>query len=159
MRHLHDERGIDGSMSRLVAVSNRVAIPRSGKSAGGLAVGLMAAFKEQGGLWFGWSGRTIDGEPGPAKLTTSGNVRFATIDIGEDDFTGYYAGYSNYTLWPMRHFMLCSFSCSRSDHEAYWRVNRLVAERLIPLLQPDDLIWVHDYHLFPLGQTLREAVV
>src|SRR5690606_23453101 len=45
------------------------------------------------------------------------------------------------------------------DHEAYWRVNRLFAERLIPLLQPDDLIWVHDYHLFPLGQTLREAGV
>jgi len=146
-------------MSRLVTVSNRVAIPRSGKSAGGLAVGLLAAFREQGGLWFGWSGRTIDGEPGPAKLTTSGNVRFATIDIGEEDFAGYYTGYSNNTLWPLLHFMLGFFSYSRSEHEAYWRVNRLFANRLIPLLEPDDLIWVHDYQLFPLGQILRESGV
>jgi trehalose 6-phosphate synthase len=146
-------------MSRLVAISNRVAIPRSGKSAGGLAVGLMAAFQQQGGLWFGWSGKTVPHEPGPAKLTTSGNVRFATIDIGEEDFTGYYAGYSNNTLWPLLHFMLGFFSYSRSEHDAYWRVNRLFAERLLPLLAPDDLIWVHDYHLFPLGQALREAGV
>ena len=27
----------------------------------------------------------------------------------------------------------------------------------MPLLQPDDLVWVHDYHLFPLAQKLREA--
>ncbi len=146
-------------MSRIVAVSNRVAIPRSGKSAGGLAVGLMAAFQEQGGLWFGWSGKTIDGEPGPARLTSSGNVRFATIDIDERDFAGYYAGYSNNTLWPLLHFMLGFFSYSRSDHEAYWRVNRLFARRLIPLLEPDDLIWVHDYQLFPLGRALRDAGV
>jgi trehalose 6-phosphate synthase len=144
-------------MSRLVAVSNRVAIPRSGKSSGGLAVGLMAAFQEQGGLWFGWSGKTITEQPGPAKLTTSGRVRFATIDIGEEDFAGYYAGFSNNTLWPLLHFMLGFFSYSRSDHDAYWRVNRLFAERLVPLLEQDDLIWVHDYQLFPLGQVLREA--
>jgi trehalose 6-phosphate synthase len=27
----------------------------------------------------------------------------------------------------------------------------------VPLLEPDDLVWVHDYHLFPLAQKLREA--
>src|SRR5690606_35923694 len=97
-------------MSRLVAVSNRVAMPRSGKSPGGLAVGLMAAFQQQEGLWFGWSGKTTTGEPGPAKLSTAGDVRFATIDIQEDDFTGYYSGFSNDTLWPLLHFMLGFFS-------------------------------------------------
>jgi trehalose-6-phosphate synthase len=25
-----------------------------------------------------------------------------------------------------------------------------------PLIEPDDLVWVHDYHLIPLGQQLRE---
>ena len=27
--------------------------------------------------------------------------------------------------------------------------------RLLPLLRPDDLIWVHDYHLIPLAAELR----
>ncbi len=146
-------------MSRLVAISNRVAIPRSGKPPGGLAVGLLAAFKSRGGLWFGWSGKTTPAEPGAAKLASSGKVQFATIDIGEEDFAGYYSGFSNNTLWPLLHFMLGFFSYSRSDQQAYWRVNHLFANRLMPLLEPDDLIWVHDYQLFPLGQALRAAGV
>ena len=28
-------------------------------------------------------------------------------------------------------------------------------QALKPLLRPDDLIWVHDYHLFPLAEALR----
>jgi trehalose 6-phosphate synthase len=35
-------------------------------------------------------------------------------------------------------------------------VNRYFAQKLLPLLQPNDLIWVHDYHLFPLARHLRE---
>ena len=45
-------------MSRLVVVSNRVAIPGT-SSAGGLAVALQAALEETGGMWFGWSGLPI----------------------------------------------------------------------------------------------------
>jgi len=30
---------------------------------------------------------------------------------------------------------------------------------LQPLLRDDDLIWVHDYHLVPLGRELRELGV
>ncbi|HAB74850.1 MAG TPA: alpha,alpha-trehalose-phosphate synthase, partial [Pantoea sp.] len=44
-------------MSRLVVVSNRIAIPDGKKaSAGGLAVGILDALKSTGGLWFGWNG-------------------------------------------------------------------------------------------------------
>jgi trehalose 6-phosphate synthase len=32
----------------------------------------------------------------------------------------------------------------------------MFADRLQPLLQDDDLVWVHDYHLIPLGQELRQ---
>ncbi|MFD2016051.1 hypothetical protein ACFSJQ_10480 [Vibrio olivae] len=51
-------------MSRLVVVSNRVARPDSlnSGSQGGLAVGVLAAMAEAGGLWFGWNGR-IENRP------------------------------------------------------------------------------------------------
>jgi trehalose 6-phosphate synthase len=47
-------------MARLVVVSNRVAIPdRNGTdSAGGLAVVLRPILKRNGGIWFGWSGKS-----------------------------------------------------------------------------------------------------
>jgi len=144
-------------VSRLVAVSNRVAMPTSGKSAGGLAVGVLAALAEQGGVWFGWSGRTTDTEPGEPKSRKSGKIEYVTVDLNKDDFDGYYNGFSNNSLWPLLHFMLGYFSFSRAQYNAYCRVNEFFARKLVSVLLPDDLIWVHDYHLFPLGAELRRA--
>ncbi|NNC64781.1 MAG: trehalose-6-phosphate synthase [Gammaproteobacteria bacterium] len=146
-------------MSRLIAISNRVAVPKAGKSAGGLAVGVLAALAEHGGVWFGWSGKTTDSEPGDTKRTQSDNIEFVTIDLNADDFEAYYNGFSNNSLWPLLHFMLGYFSFRRSQYAAYCRVNEFFSRRLIPVIEPDDLIWVHDYHLFPLGANLRQAGV
>ena len=38
----------------------------------------------------------------------------------------------------------------------YLRVNEHFADELHKLLQPDDVVWVHDYHLLPLAKALRE---
>ena len=38
----------------------------------------------------------------------------------------------------------------------YRSVNRKYAAALIDLLRPDDLVWVHDYHLIPLAHELRK---
>ncbi|MGU7781841.1 hypothetical protein [Burkholderia sp. PU8-34] len=44
-------------MSRSIVVSNRVAIGEDTRpSACGLAVGVIDALKETGGVWFGWNG-------------------------------------------------------------------------------------------------------
>ena len=146
-------------MSRLIAVSNRVAAPKGGKSAGGLAVGVLAALRERGGIWFGWSGKTTARDPGDPKLKRDGEIEFATIRINKDEFERYYNGFSNDTLWPLLHYMLGFFRYSRAEYEAYRRVNELFARKLVPLLQADDLIWVHDFHLFLLGAALRRMNV
>ena len=147
-------------MTRLVAVSNRVARPKgSAKSAGGLAVGLLAALEEYGGVWFGWNGRTIAGEPADVTLEEVGRVTFATIDLNEHSYELYYNGFSNTSLWPICHYLLGFFRYERREFEEYRRVNALFARKLAPLLQPDDIIWVHDYHLIPLASELRRAGV
>ncbi len=147
-------------MSRLITVSNRVAIPRDdGKAAGGLTVGVMAALKEHGGIWFGWNGRTTDSEPHDPQLQTDGNITYATINLNRREFEAYYNGFSNDTLWPLFHYLLGFFHFDRQNFEAYMRVNALFARKLVPLLRPDDIIWVHDYHLIPLAAELRRAGV
>lgn len=146
-------------MSRLVAVSNRVAEPKRGKAAGGLAVGVLAALRRHGGIWFGSSGKTSKREDGEVKTTSSGNVEYATVDIIESDYDGYYNGFSNNTLWPLFHSLLGFFSYSRGQYDAYRRVNEFFARRLVGLLEPDDLIWIHDYHLLPLALELRKLGV
>jgi len=146
-------------LSRLIAISNRVAEPSAGKAAGGLAVGIMAALRQSGGVWFGWGGKTCHGEPSEPRQRRRGDITFATIDISKADFDGYYNGYCNGTLWPLFHYMLGILKYNRDHHEAYQKVNQLFARKLRPLLRDDDRIWVHDYHLIPLAQELRRAGV
>ena len=146
-------------MSRLVCVSNRVMLPKRGAAPGGLAVGVLAAMRDTGGLWFGWDGEVTTDEPGEADVLIRDGITYATIELRRRDFDAYYNGYANGTLWPLCHYLLSGFHYSDEQHDAYQRVNRLFAQRLAPLLAPDDVIWVHDYHLIPLAERLRELGV
>ncbi len=144
-------------MTRLIAVSHRVTAPRRAAAAGGLAVGVLAAMKVRGGMWFGWSGDLVDGAPGSPAIATRGNLALATIDLPREDHAPYYAGFCNGSLWPLFHYFVGTSQYSDLHYAAYRRVNRHFADRLVPLLCDDDLVWVHDYHLIPLAQMLREA--
>ncbi len=146
-------------MTRLVAVSNRVALPGS-RADGGLATGLLAAMQESGGLWFGWSGRSHGGVSGEtAEVVERNDISFATINIPHALFDPYYNGFANGTLWPLFHYFLDRFQYRDEQHAAYIEVNELFARRLQPLLRSDDLLWVHDYHLIPLAAQLRRQGV
>ena len=141
---------------RLVIVSNRVAMPKKSAS-GGLAVGILAALKDHGGMWFGWSGKLTDRSTGNPEILTRRNIDYATIDLNEQDFEQYYNGYSNKVLWPVCHYLLDFIRYYAEDFDGYRRVNAIFAAKLAPLLKPDDVIWVHDYHLIPLAADLRSA--
>jgi trehalose 6-phosphate synthase len=135
-------------MSRLVVVSNRVK-----GDAGGLAVGIEQALKQTGGLWFGWSGNVS--ASGNESSSRSGDIDYHLIDLAQEDLDRYYSGYANGAIWPLFHNRLDLAHFERQDWDAYRRVNRLFAEKLLPLLRPDDIIWVHDYHLMLLAAELR----
>ncbi|MGE0666481.1 MAG: alpha,alpha-trehalose-phosphate synthase (UDP-forming) [Sphingomonadales bacterium] len=147
-------------MSRLVVVSNRVALPREAPArAGGLAVALRDAMKERGGLWFGWSGE-VSNEPHQAPRTrTTGGITYATLDLTADEHRDFYVDFSNGVLWPLFHHQLNRSEFHREGYDGYLRVNRRFARQLAPLLKPDDVIWVHDYHFIPLAAELRRLGV
>ena len=142
-------------MSRLVVVSNRVAVPGENR-AGGLAVALLAALGERGGLWFGWSGKPGKAPSGTLHEQRDGAIRFVTMDLDRKDQDDYYDGFANRTLWPLLHFRLDLVDYDRGKREGYLRVNTLFADKLAPLLREDDTVWIHDYHLIPLAALLRE---
>lgn len=142
-------------MPRLVIVSNRVPPPRvRGAQAGGLAVALREATGRRQVLWFGWSGQTVDA-PGDVHVVEVGNRCFVTADLSAEEERLYYTGFSNGTLWPLLHYRSGLFDFARQEEEAWRAVNDRFARLLLPLLRPDDVIWVHDYHLIPLARLLR----
>jgi trehalose 6-phosphate synthase len=120
-------------------------------------VGILGALDKTGGLWFGWGGELSETEPGEADIHIRNGVSFASIDLKRADYELYYNGYANETLWPLCHYLLKDFKFKAEEHDAYESVNRVFATRLLPLLQPDDVIWIHDYHLIPMARLLREA--
>jgi trehalose 6-phosphate synthase len=146
-------------MSRLVCVSNRISLPRKSAAPGGLAIGILSALKRTGGLWFGWGGETVEQEPGEPDIHIREGVSYATIDLKKDEFELYYNGYANEVLWPLFHYFQRSVRYASEQRDAYENVNRTFAQKLAPLLKQDDVIWVHDYHLIPLGRRLRELGV
>lgn len=145
---------------RLVIVSNRVTIPERHEkaAAGGLAVALREALEKQGGLWFGWSGDVKEASA-PPRVVERGNVTYAVTDLTEAERQSYYLGFSNRALWPLMHYRLGLTEFSRVDYAGYLAVNRRFAKALIGLLRPDDVIWIHDYHLIPLAAELRRRGV
>jgi trehalose 6-phosphate synthase len=146
-------------MSRLVIVSNRVPVPEKGGivPAGGLAVALKSALEERGGVWMGWSGKSSGAaEPEPMSITQQGKIGYALTDLTDTDVEEYYHGFANRVLWPICHYRLDLAEYGRKEMAGYFRVNRFFAHRLAPLIKPDDVIWVHDYHMIPLAAELRQ---
>ncbi|HEY4344686.1 MAG TPA: alpha,alpha-trehalose-phosphate synthase (UDP-forming) [Parvibaculum sp.] len=144
-------------MSRLIVVSNRVAVPQPGaKAAGGLAVAVNAALRERGGVWFGWSGRIVENPSPEPEVTNSGNIDYCVTDLTSADLQEYYNGFANRVLWPLMHYRVDLAEFSRSDLSGYMRVNRDFADQVSRMLKPDDVVWIHDYHLMPLAKFLRE---
>jgi len=147
-------------LARLVIVSNRVAMPRERLSrAGGLAVALRESLQQHGGLWFGWSGEVEDNPSPQPRRASQGRVSYAVLDLSPDEHKGFYLEFANATLWPLCHYRLGLIDFHRSSWEAYLAVNARFAEQLVPLLKPDDVIWIHDYHFIPLAAELRRRGV
>lgn len=149
-------------MSRLVVVSNRIAVPDGSKvSAGGLTVGIVDALKTTGGVWYGWNGNIneIGEDDDELSMLEQDGITYASFGLNQNDYDLYYLQFSNAVLWPAFHYRLDLVNFQREAWEGYSRVNKQLAQRLLPLLKPDDVLWIHDYHLLPFAAELRELGV
>jgi trehalose 6-phosphate synthase len=146
-------------LSRLVVVSNRVAPIQEGEpTAGGLAAGVLDALKQQGGIWFGWSGE-IAAASTPNPEHSVGPITLYTVDLSRRDYDEFYRGFANGTLWPALHYQIGLGRFDWTEFAGYRRVNELFAHAVAKLVRPDDLIWAHDYHLLCFAKSLRAAGV
>ena len=120
-----------------------------------MAVALEVALRATGGVWFGWSGEVTKRKQRGPRITDVGGITYAKLDLSSADRNEYYNGFANRTLWPLFHYRIDLTSYDRAFYRGYTRVNVDFSRHLAKLLKPDDLVWVHDYHLIPLGDALR----
>jgi trehalose 6-phosphate synthase len=143
-------------MRRVILVSNRVTDLRRAAQAGGVAVALAHVMRSRPSLWFGWNGEV---RPEEEAATVSQAARIVTVPLTPTEHQRYYLGYANSVLWPVFHNRLDIAQFEAGFFEQYIGVNRRLAALLAPFLRPDDVIWVHDYHLIPLADELRRLGV
>ncbi|XP_071693720.1 alpha,alpha-trehalose-phosphate synthase [UDP-forming] 6-like [Rutidosis leptorrhynchoides] len=77
-------------------------------------------------------------------------------------YTRFYHGFCKQQLWPLFHYMLplspdLGGRFNRSLWQAYVSVNKIFADRIMEVINPeDDFVWIHDYHLMVLPTFLRK---
>lgn len=125
--------------------------------AGGLVSALRDALPKDPVLWFGCH---EERHPGGRRDTAGGGpLTTKPVALPAVLRERYYRGFCNAALWPICHGMPQQVRRTSGDVDAYWQVNRAFAQTIHQHLRPDDCLWVHDYHLLPLGRCLRERGV
>ena len=61
-------------------------------------------------------------------------------------------------LWPLLHRMPEKVGSDGNWAKAYKEVNEIFADNIVPYVEDNDIIWVHDYHLLLLPGILRERL-
>ncbi len=163
---------------RLLVVSNRLPITvveQEGKlvfqeSVGGLVSGLSAyldslkgsSFTKSDYIWVGWPGISVDKKTKEEleELTVRALSEFRSypVFLTERAMEKFYQGFCNKTIWPLFHY----FPTYAIYDEALWLhykcVNKIFCEAVMKVIKPDDVVWIHDYHLMLLPQLLREKM-
>jgi trehalose 6-phosphate synthase/phosphatase len=156
---------------RLVIVSNRlpfnVAVEDAQvvfyPSAGGLVTGL-ASFRQSGKqssalpaehLWVGWPGSVDAALHDEVAREALARFQSYPVFLTEEQMEQFYLGFCNATIWPLFHYFPSYTVYQPLFWEQYKRINLLFADALQSVLRPDDVVWVHDYHLMLLPQMLK----
>jgi len=148
-------------MSRIVCVSGRVQ-PNERDSRDPVTLGIRAALEQRGGgVWFGWDGSIINSRDERRRVhkTVRGAVTFLTIPLLHEEYKSCYKCAVNDCLWALLHEHKPLTEENSPLFYGYRQVNYVYATHLRTFLEPDDIIWVQDYHLIPLAEALRNIGV
>jgi trehalose 6-phosphate synthase/phosphatase len=161
--------------NRILIVSNRLPITVEEKegqlefqvSGGGLVSGLSAyldslkgsSFTQFDYMWVGWPGTVVkDKLKEKLRLKALTEFNACPVFLSEKAMEKFYHGFCNKTVWPLFHY----FPSYTIYDEEYWiqyqRVNEIFCDAVMEIVKPDDVIWVHDYHLMLLPQLIRERM-
>jgi trehalose 6-phosphate synthase/phosphatase len=161
---------------RLLIVSNRLPITvekKEGKlilkeSSGGLVSGLSSYLDSLKGssfpskadyIWIGWTGIEIenkDQDDLKSKLLTQ--YKAYSVFLSKNVMENFYQGFCNKTIWPLFHYFPSYAVYEEEFWNCYKLVNEIFLDSIMEIIKPDDLIWIHDYHLMLLPKLIRKKM-
>lgn len=157
-------------MERLIIVSNRLPVTVMKRkdglsfhpSAGGLATGLSSFHDSHNSTWVGWPGvpheKLDEKERKFIETKLLNEFSCYPVFLTQKDVDLYYNGFCNKTIWPLFHYFTQYIIFNKKLWETYKRVNKIFSEKILEIANPNDIIWIHDYHLLLLPKLLREKL-
>jgi len=160
---------------RLFIVSNRLPFTiteKEGKigfekSAGGLISGISdylnslkdSSFTKIEYIWTGWPGIAINKNL-QDEVKQKGLAEFCAypVFISHKDMENFYYGFCNKTIWPLFHCFPTYTLYDEDFWNCYRQINKDFLEAIVKILKPDDILWIHDYHLMLLPKLIRERM-
>lgn len=155
---------------RLIVVSNRLPLTveqteqgfQTRQSSGGL-ISAVDAYLHTGGndvfsekIWIGMPGCS-ETEWSSLDLSDKFSAyQYLPVFIDEETYDQYYNGFSNSVIWPLFHYFPSFADYNASFFDAYTRANEQFYNLLAAKIKPNDILWIHDYHLLPLAGMLRK---
>ncbi|MDO8690272.1 MAG: bifunctional alpha,alpha-trehalose-phosphate synthase (UDP-forming)/trehalose-phosphatase [Dehalococcoidia bacterium] len=160
---------------RLLIVSNRlpVTVAREAEklsfrpSVGGLVTGFNgyvrslqdSTSKVTGYLWAGWPGAAVsDQEKTLVRKRLLKKFNCYPVFIPVESMDEFYLGFCNSTIWPLFHYFPSNTVYNAGSWTQYERVNEIFRDAVLEVAEPEDIIWVQDYHLMLLPGLLRKEL-
>ncbi|MFD2162164.1 bifunctional alpha,alpha-trehalose-phosphate synthase (UDP-forming)/trehalose-phosphatase [Paradesertivirga mongoliensis] len=151
-------------MGKTIIISNRLPVKiykNNGEfelkqSEGGLATGLGAIYRQADNIWIGWPGmevHTNESKEEIAKRLAEINLR--PVFLTQEDINCYYEGFSNEVMWPICHYHPTYAKFDPAYWQSYQEVNAKFRDAVLQIVEPDDIIWIHDYQLLLLPGLIR----
>ena len=161
-----EDRKDDLVSGKLVVVSNRLPVVLAEgdagewqiqSSTGGLVSALTPVLSDKGGLWIGWPGTLGNVELDEPLALVGKDVGYILkpVLLTQQEYDQYYMGFSNETLWPLFHDLQSRCNFDPGYWKSYQAVNRKFAEVVVANADPNDYVWVQDYHLMLVARELR----
>ncbi|BAL80797.1 bifunctional alpha,alpha-trehalose-phosphate synthase (UDP-forming)/trehalose-phosphatase [Caldisericum exile] len=134
------------------------------QSPGGLVQGLSASIgtileitESKDYFWIGWPGETIE-EVNQERVYEYllKTLNAIPVFLSKEEMEKFYLGFCNSTLWPIFHSFPSFAKFKRDEFERYIEVNKKFAETALKILDDDDLLWIHDYHLMLLPSFIKK---
>lgn len=152
---------------KYVIISNRLPVSLLEKndefitvrSNGGLATGLDSLETRVAKHWLGWPGLHVESESEQRTITAALSPQLLhPVYLTPSQIEDYYEGYSNSTLWPLCHYFFSYITYDEKYWKAYREVNELFCVEALKIIEPGDMVWIHDYQLMLLPAMIRERM-
>jgi trehalose 6-phosphate synthase/phosphatase len=149
---------------KLIVVSNRLpfTIKKQGdrfealSSSGGLVSAIRSLPKKNKITWVGTADFTEEEwkEFKQSGIETEFEIQPLFLDKATEDL--YYNGFSNSLIWPLFHYFPSYAEYNELHYKAYKTINEEFAKTIRGIAQPEDVVWVHDYHLMLVPGLLKQ---